>query len=90
MLRIQALIAIKQGHWEVAHQALEEGLALARPMPYPHGEGRLLQVYGRLHLARNEPTAARDRLEAALAIFRQLGARKDIEWALQDISKLQS
>jgi hypothetical protein len=48
-------------------------------MPYPHGEGRLLEVYGRLHLAGGEPTAARERLEAALAVFRRLGARKDIE-----------
>jgi tetratricopeptide (TPR) repeat protein len=90
MLRILALVAIKQRLWEAAHQALEEGLSLARPMPYPHGEGRLLHVYGRMHLDRNEPTAARERLEAALAIFRRLGARKDIERALQDISNLQS
>jgi hypothetical protein len=42
---------------------------LARTMPYPHGEGRLLEVYGRLHLDRSEPTAARERLEAVLAVL---------------------
>ncbi len=82
-LRIQALVALRQGDAETAAQALEEGLDLARAMPYPHGEGRLLQVYGELHLRRGEREAARERFEAALAIFRRLGARKDAEQAEQ-------
>jgi tetratricopeptide (TPR) repeat protein len=78
-LRVQALVALRQGQWTEVEGCLEEGLALARALPYPHGEGRLLEVCGRLHLDRGERAAARDRLAAALAIFRRLGARKDIE-----------
>ncbi len=78
-LRVQALAAIAQARWDDAASALEDGLAVARSMPYPHGEGRLLQVYGRLHRARGETAAARARLDAALAIFRRLGASKDVE-----------
>jgi tetratricopeptide (TPR) repeat protein/transcriptional regulator with XRE-family HTH domain len=78
-LWVQALVAIRQGDVHAAEQALEEGLTLARAMPYPHGEGRLLHVYGLLHLQQGEPAPARERLEAALAILQQLGARKDIE-----------
>jgi hypothetical protein len=32
-----------------------------------------------MHVAKGEPGPARQRLEAALAIFRRLGARKDAE-----------
>jgi tetratricopeptide (TPR) repeat protein len=77
--RVQATVAIRQGRWEEAERALEEGLALARSMPYPYGEARLLHVYGQMHVAKGEPGPARQRLEAALAIFRRLGARKDAE-----------
>jgi hypothetical protein len=48
-------------------------------MPYPQIEGRLLHVYGLLHVAKGELGPAQERLEAALAIFRRLGARKDAE-----------
>jgi tetratricopeptide (TPR) repeat protein len=77
--RVQAAVAIRQGRWEEAERALEEGLALARSMPYPYGEARLLHVYGQMHVAKGEPGPARERLEAALAIFRRLGARLDVE-----------
>ncbi len=78
-LRVQALVALRQGTVQTAADALEEGLALAHAMAYPHGEGRLLAVYGRLQLARGDVNSARERLQAALAIFRRLGARKDLE-----------
>jgi tetratricopeptide (TPR) repeat protein len=87
-LRVQALVALRQGTVQTAGDALEEGLALARAMPYPHGEGRLLAVYGRLHLERGEVTAARERLVAALAIFQRLGARKDLERTEQLLATL--
>jgi hypothetical protein len=87
-LRVHAMVAMQQQHWEDAAGALEEGLALARRMPYPYAEGRLLYVYGELHTQKGEPGPARERLEAALAIFRRLGARKDVERAEQAIGAL--
>jgi hypothetical protein len=48
-------------------------------MQYPYAEARLLQVYGQLHAQQGDHEPARARLGAALAIFRRLGARKDIE-----------
>jgi hypothetical protein len=77
-LRVQALIALRRERWEVAADSLEEGLELARGMPYPYAEARLLQVYGALHAQTGEP-AARACLEAARAIFARLGARTDTE-----------
>jgi tetratricopeptide (TPR) repeat protein/transcriptional regulator with XRE-family HTH domain len=87
-LRVQAMVRICQEHWDEAEQALEEGLALARSMPYPYGEARLLHVYGGMHAQKGEPAPARGRLEAALAIFRRLGARKDAEWVEQALTTL--
>jgi hypothetical protein len=78
-LRVQAMVALRRESCEDAARALEEGLALAQGMPYPRGEARLLQVAGELHLQLGQPDAARERLEAALAIFHLLGARKDVE-----------
>ncbi len=78
-LRVHALVALRLDDRSTAAQALDEGLALARALPYPHGEGRLLEAYGHLHLACGEPAATRARLAEAAAIFRRLGARKDLE-----------
>ena len=87
-LRVQALVALRQGDLAATEHALEEGLSLARAMPYAQGEGRLLKVYGQLHLARGEPAAARVRLEEAHTIFRRLGARRDLEHVEQLLAAL--
>jgi len=41
-----------------------------------------------MHLQKGEPQPARERLEAALTIFRQLGAGKDVERAEHDLAAL--
>jgi tetratricopeptide (TPR) repeat protein/transcriptional regulator with XRE-family HTH domain len=78
-LRVAAMVATQQGRWEEAEGACQEGLSLARQMGYPYGEARLLQVYGEVQAQMGQRGPAADRLEAALAIFRRLGARKDVE-----------
>jgi tetratricopeptide (TPR) repeat protein len=87
-LWVQAMVATRQGCWAEAEPALEEGLALARTMPCPYAKGRLLHVYGQMHVARGELGPARERLETALAIFRRLGARKDAERAEKALTAL--
>jgi tetratricopeptide (TPR) repeat protein len=72
-LRIQGLLAIAQQRWDVGVAALEEALALMRAMPYPYAELKALWAYGRLEVARNEPTAARQRFKQALGNCDQLG-----------------
>jgi hypothetical protein len=82
------MVATRQEHWCEAAQALEQGLTLTRRMPCPYAEGRLLHVCGHLHAQKGELGLARERLEAALAIFRRLGARKDAERTEQVIAGL--
>ncbi|MFL5336619.1 MAG: tetratricopeptide repeat protein [Geminicoccaceae bacterium] len=87
-LRVQALVAIRQEHWDKARRSLEEALALARSLGYPYGEARALLMYGLLHAHMGEKEPAREWLEAALAIFRRLGARKDAARTEQTIADL--
>jgi tetratricopeptide (TPR) repeat protein len=88
-LRVQAMVATRQERWPEAEQALEEGLTLARSMPCPYAEGRLLHVCGEMHAQKGAPGLARKRLEAALTIFRRLGARQDAAWVEQAITDLE-
>jgi tetratricopeptide (TPR) repeat protein len=88
-LRIQALVYMRQQRWDDAQGDLEEGLALALAMPYPYAEARLLHAYGLLHAQRQELAPAHERLAAALAIFRRLGARSHAEQVEQAITTLQ-
>jgi transcriptional regulator with XRE-family HTH domain/tetratricopeptide (TPR) repeat protein len=89
-LRVQVLVALRRGHWEAATHGLEEGLALARDMPYPYAEARLLRLDAEVRARLEEPAAARERLEAAGAGFARLGARRDaaqLDQALAGLSQ---
>jgi Bifunctional DNA primase/polymerase, N-terminal len=88
-LRVQALVAIRQERWTDAERDLEEGIVLAQEMPYPYAQARLLEVDGQRHAEQGEWDQAQARLEAALAIFRQLGAVADVrqvERALRELT----
>jgi tetratricopeptide (TPR) repeat protein len=87
-LRVQALVALRQGCWSEAERHVAEARSLAQSMRYPWGEARVLQVYGDLHAQQAEPGPAREKLEAALAIFRQLGASKDAVQTEQALATL--
>jgi tetratricopeptide (TPR) repeat protein/transcriptional regulator with XRE-family HTH domain len=88
VLWVQALVITREGGWAEAHCILEESLSLTRSMPYPYMEARTLQVYGDLHRQKSEPEPAREKLEAALAIFRRLDARKDSEQVERTLMRL--
>ena len=77
-LRVQAMALLARGCSDEAARTVEDGLALARHMPYPYAEARLLSVDAARHSAQGEAGAARERLEQALAIFGRLGARHEI------------
>jgi tetratricopeptide (TPR) repeat protein len=87
-LRVRAMVFTRQHCWVDAAHSLEEGLALARSMPYPYAEARLLHICGEMYAQKGEPEPAQEPLEAALAIFRRLGARKDAERVEQALATL--
>jgi tetratricopeptide (TPR) repeat protein/transcriptional regulator with XRE-family HTH domain len=88
-LRLRAMVSIRQEQWQEAQRALDEAIALTRGMPYPYAEARLLHVYGQMHVQKQEPALARERLEAALAIFRRLGALRDAERVEQELREIE-
>jgi hypothetical protein len=80
-LRAAAMAATRQGRWTEAQGAIQEGLSLARRIGYSYGEARILLVSGDLYTMTDQPEPARKQLEAARAIFLQLGAHRDIDRA---------
>jgi tetratricopeptide (TPR) repeat protein len=80
-LWLQGMARLCRGCWQEAQCTLDEALMLARGMPYPFAEARLLHTWGLFHLRRGEHGTARDQLQSALTIFRRLGARNHVEEA---------
>jgi transcriptional regulator with XRE-family HTH domain/tetratricopeptide (TPR) repeat protein len=72
-LRVRAMVAIAQEHWDEAEVALEEAVRAANAMPYPHAAAKALYAYGQLYVAKGEPERAREKYQAALAICVRLG-----------------
>ncbi len=78
-LCVQGMVFTVQGRLDDSHHVLTEGLARARSLPYPYIEARILVQLARLCKQRKEPDQERGRLAEALAIFRRLGAKKDVQ-----------
>jgi class 3 adenylate cyclase/tetratricopeptide (TPR) repeat protein len=88
VLRVQGMILARRGRWEEAEETFREAVSLAHTMPYPYAEGRALYERGMMHVRREDPQAASQSLQDALAIFRRLGAQKDLELAEQALAAL--
>jgi len=76
-LGVAARLAMREGNWPEATRALDEGVSLARAIPYPHGEARLLHLMWLVEGAHGDLGLARAYLKTAHAIFERLGARWD-------------
>jgi tetratricopeptide (TPR) repeat protein len=87
-LWVEARVALRRQHWQAAERAVGEGLAIARRLRHPYREARLLRVSGELHRQRGEAAPARAQWEAALALFRRLGARPHAAHTVQDLAEL--
>jgi hypothetical protein len=71
-LRVQGMVLQRQGRDAEAAAALKEGVALARELPIPYAEARILEQSGQA--------------KEALEILRRLGAKKDVERIEQALS----
>jgi tetratricopeptide (TPR) repeat protein len=93
LLRVRALLRLRQARWQETVDTLEESLALCRAMPYPYAEAKALSVYGQLSAATGEVTRAREQYATALAIYAALDEglyRRHIERALADLGRAES
>lgn len=78
-LRVKGMVLARQERREESAAVLEEALSMARSMPVPYAEARVLHEYGVLNACRGEPEQARELLFAALETFAGLKAAKDAE-----------
>jgi tetratricopeptide (TPR) repeat protein len=85
---IEGILAARRGSWNEARQILDRAASLARNMPYPFAEARILDTYGAMSLRHGELGEARDRLAASLELFRQIGARPYAERAEQALTRV--
>lgn len=65
-LRVQGMVLARLGQNDEAAAVLEEGLELARSLPYPYAEARILEELGLLEQHQGEPDQPQERLEGAL------------------------
>jgi hypothetical protein len=75
VLRVQALLAMRQRDFGAAQDRLQEALTLSAAMPFPYAEAKLLYTTGLLALESGLPEQALRQLLAARAICEQLGER---------------
>lgn len=73
-LRVHGMTAARERRWEEARQAFWEGVALARALPYPYEEARILYEEGVMHRQSGDAKRSAERLEKSAQIFRALGA----------------
>ena len=78
-LWIKGMALSRLGRTEEAREALTDGRERAAAMPNPHTEARILMELGLLDRRMGRGEQATEYLDAALAIFQRLGARKDVE-----------
>jgi hypothetical protein len=78
-LRVQGMVLVRQERWAEAESVLPEGLELARSLPYPFAEARILAETCTMWIQRGDAAQCGERLEEALVIFPGLGAGKDTE-----------
>lgn len=73
-LLVRGQIAVRLDDGAEAEDSFQRALVLAAAMPNPYAEGRIHYEW-RMALRQTNPAGARERLAAALAIFRRLEAR---------------
>jgi transcriptional regulator with XRE-family HTH domain/tetratricopeptide (TPR) repeat protein len=74
--RVAAMLALREGRWDEAEQALEQPLAICLRAPYPYAEAKVRYLYGQAHAAAGRPADARQQYHAAVALCTRLGERR--------------
>ena len=86
--RCRALLLAARGDLPAAAEAAEGALELHTRVALPFERARALLVHGQIARRRKQKLAARESLEAALALFEELGAREWAERTREDIARL--
>lgn len=61
--------------WQEGREVLEKALSLARSLPHPYAEAKVLYATGQLNAASGDTRVAGEHFTAALSICAELGER---------------
>lgn len=86
-LWVLGMVRARQGRTEGARDAFGEALRLAARLPSPYLQAQILYEIGWMATQSGESSEGRSRLADALAIFRRLGARWDVERTEQALAR---
>jgi DNA-binding CsgD family transcriptional regulator/Tfp pilus assembly protein PilF len=86
--RCRGLIHAESGDLETALAELERAVELSGKVPNPLEYGRTLLAHGAVHRRTRHKRAARESLEAALAVFEGMGARIWAERARTELGRV--
>jgi class 3 adenylate cyclase/tetratricopeptide (TPR) repeat protein len=78
----------RQGRTAEAREAFERTIELSRPMPHPFNEALARYEWGCMLAEAGDPMGAREQLDAALTLFRGLGARPFVERSERAVADL--
>jgi hypothetical protein len=73
-LWVHGIVRSRQQRWDEAERLFTGALSIARQLPYPQREATIQETWGKMLLARADLPGATERFEAALTIYRRLGA----------------
>jgi tetratricopeptide (TPR) repeat protein len=80
----------RQGRSTEAQEVLAEAIAQSHEMPEPFTEAHARYEWGRVLSQAGDAQGAREQLDAALTIFKKLGARPFVELTAQALTPLQT
>lgn len=86
--RCKGFLSSASGDLETACASLEDALDRYERLPLPFERGRALLALGQVQRRGKQKRAARESLEAALAVFEQLGARLWAEKARAELARI--
>jgi tetratricopeptide (TPR) repeat protein len=87
---VHGRVFVAQARWEEAQDAYQEAVSLAQDISYPYAEAAALYELGQLYKRHGKVLQGRDQLRKALAIFRRLSARTDIERTEQELTAFET
>lgn len=88
-LMIRGRVEVVQERFDQAAATLKEAVDLARSLPHPYLEARILEIRAVLDIRRAEPEHGLQTLSDALGIFRRLGAQPSLDRVQMVLSHLE-
>ncbi len=85
MYLAKGMLAGTLKNWDEAESCFEQAVQINHQFEMPWDEAKTLYEWGLMHLARNQAgdrESALEKLESALEIFQEIGAKKDVEKVL--------